>query len=232
MNKKFLPALAVYGIILALFSILFFVAPFKKVPVTIVSYVFVVVEILFSMFLTYLCYKSGDNLVSRVYGFPIFRVGAIASVTQFVFSLIVFVIAFFVEIPMWIVVVVSLLILGFAGIGSIATISTKKIIELQEKEVIEQIRQVTTFRIDVENAVSLCDDGELKKAVSKLAEDFRYSDPVSSPATAEIEGRISMALSELEALIPSDKAAALDKTAEISRMLADRNRKCKAMKGI
>lgn len=231
MSNKFRPAIAVYAIALILFSILFFVAPFPKTAATIISYVFLVVSAALSAFLTFRAFDNNTEIKSKVYGFPIFKVGIITFVLQLVFTLLVFIIAFFVSVPVWVSVVVPLFIIGFGCIGAIAAESVRTETERQDEEIRTQTEKITYFRLDIENIVELCKNEELKKAVSKLAEDIRYSDPVSSDATAEMEEKISSAITDLERLVTADDSATMDKVAEIGRMLSDRNRRCKEMKG-
>ncbi len=230
MIKKFSSVIAVYAIAVVLFSVLFFVAPFEKIAATITSYCFVLVAAGLSIFLTIKSFSNGQEVKSKVYGFPIFRVGIITFIAQLVFTLIIFVAAFWVVPPMWVTIVVPIFILGFGVIGAIAAETTRIEIERQENEFARQLENTSYFKLDMSYIVDICKEGELKKAVSKLAESIRYSDPVSSPATAELEGRISSAISELEGLVSSDSASAMEKVSEISRLLADRNRRCKENK--
>ena len=231
MSNKFRPAIAVYAIVLILFSILFFVAPFPKTAATIISYSFLVVSAALSAFLTFRAFDNNTEIKSKVYGFPIFKVGIITFVLQLVFTLLVFIIASFVSVPVWASVVIPLFIIGFGCIGAIVAESVRTETNRQDKEIRTQTEKITYFRLDIENIVALCKNEELRKAVSKLAEDIRYSDPVSSDATAEMEEKISSAITDLERLVTADDSTAMDKAAEIGRMLSDRNRRCKEMKG-
>lgn len=230
MIKKFSSVIAVYAVAIVLFSVLFFVAPFEKIAATITSYCFLLVATGLSIFLTIKAFSNGEVTKSKVYGFPIFRVGIITFAAQLIFTLIIFVAAFWVVPPMWVTVVVPIFILGFGVIGAIASETTRVEIERQEREAAAQLENIAYFKLDMTYIVDTCKDAELKKAVSKLAESIRYSDPVSSPATIELEGRISDAISELESLISSENPSAMDKVSEINRLLADRNRKCKENK--
>ena len=74
-------------------------------------------------------------------------------------------------------------------------------------------------------------DSEIKAILEKLAEEFRYSDPVSSDETKEIEAVIAEKIRVLKDSLATDSDESLKaKIVEIKRSLADRNRICKATK--
>ena len=72
------------------------------------------------------------------------------------------------------------------------------------------------------------DDGS---ALKKLAEELRYSDPVSSAALTEIERDLSAAVEELQAaVIDADTSAVKHLCRKASALLAERSRLCKLNK--
>ena len=78
---------------------------------------------------------------------------------------------------------------------------------------------------------SQCDDSETKKALNKLAESFRFSDPVSSDALNDIEASLNALVDELQsAVLEKDNAAAQTLCAKVEATLAGRNRMCKLNK--
>ena len=73
--------------------------------------------------------------------------------------------------------------------------------------------------------------GLLRAALQKLAEDFRFSDPVSSDALADVEMSLSACLDELQRSLTDgdlDSAAVLCRRAAAT--LTERNRLCKLNK--
>jgi predicted transcriptional regulator len=69
-----------------------------------------------------------------------------------------------------------------------------------------------------------CENPELKSALDDLAEEFRYSDPVSSEATEKLEMRMDIMLDELK------RDGSLKLAQEIRQTLAERNQVCKQNK--
>lgn len=230
MNKKKSSLIAVYVIVLLVYSVIFFVIPIPKIGASWVAYGFSVLSIGIAGTVTYFVYGKDEGINSKFYGFPIFRVGNLYALVQMLFGGLITIIGAFTAVAVWIVMVISVVLLGMAGIGLIATVNTKEIIERQEEEVAHQTNDMKFFELNIESIVDKCDDPEVKKRVEELAEKFRYSDPVSSEELAEIENRLRSEVEILEVLVMKEKETALKKIMEIERLLDNRNRKCKALK--
>jgi hypothetical protein len=133
--------------------------------------------------------------------------------------------------PMWIALVVNVLIVAAALVGSIAA-------DVMRDEI---IRQDTQLKTDVSNMrelqsisaslVGMCQDVEIKKNLQGLADDFKYSDPVSSEATQEKEQELKFLVVEMQrALIDGDVKAVNGFVVRAKAGLAERNRICKLNK--
>lgn len=230
MNKKFTSAAVVYGIIFVIWTVIFFAVPFPKIAASVIAYIFSVISIAASFGISYIAFKDTAELKSKVYGFPIFKIGAVYCGLQIIFTLIIAIIGIFVKVPVWITFVFSVVIMGLAAIGVISADNARDIVEAQDEEVKMATRTVKYFRLDIAAIVDLCKDAQLKKQLEKLSEQFKYSDPVSSESLEEIEERITFEIDELRHIVNSDVQKAAEKAAEISSLLADRNRRCKAEK--
>ena len=76
-----------------------------------------------------------------------------------------------------------------------------------------------------------CDDSNASASVKDLAEELRYSDPVSSAALLEIEAALSAIVDELQsAIIDGDITAISQLCRKASAVLTERNRLCKLNK--
>lgn len=230
MNKKGKSLIIVYAIILVVWSVIFWVVPFPKNAASVVAYIFSVLALVFGFGVTGYSFSKGDDIKSKVYGFPIFKLGVIYTAVQIIFTLIIAAIGFFVAVPAWIVWVVSIVFAGLAAIGVIAADSTRDIITEQEKTSEVQTKAIKYFRLDMGGIADRCKDAELKKSVEKFADELKYSDPVSSDELEEIEKKISDGIDKLSALVNDDTEAAQKQLDELDRLLSDRNRRCKALK--
>ena len=62
------------------------------------------------------------------------------------------------------------------------------------------------FNLNIASVLDLCSDAAVKKELEKLAENFRFSDPVSSESTEEIENIIMEKLEKLKIQITSSSS--------------------------
>lgn len=77
-----------------------------------------------------------------------------------------------------------------------------------------------------------CDHPEAGKALEKLSEDLKYSDPVSSPALADAEQNLLACIQELEqAAADGETEAVLSLCRQAQALLQERNRLCRLYKG-
>ena len=230
MNKRTKSSFLVYAIILGVYLVIFLAIPFPKTATTWVCFAFTIVAIIASAGITYYAFSKSDELRSKVYGFPIFRLGLIYCVVQLITGAIICVIGIFIYVPDWIAVVVSVLILALSAIGVIAVDNTSDIITEQEKQTTTSIKKMNSFKLDIQYIVDSCTDDELKKQLQKLSEKFKYSDPVSCDELVDVESQLNLEVKALEALVNSDVPSAKIKAQSVEKLLADRNRRCKEYK--
>ena len=232
MSRKSIGSIAiVYAILLAVYTLIVLAVPFEKPAASWVVFGFSELAFFLSFGVTVWAFKDTKPLRSLVYGFPIFKVGALYLGLQCAASVILYIIGAFVNVPVWIAVIVCVVLLAVFAIGFIGVSATRDTIVQMEDEVETKTKAVKYFNIDIATAASMAEDPELKKALEKLAEDFRYSDPVSGEATelkeAEIKGEMGM----LTTLVKNGETeAAIAKAKRISLLLDERNRLCKAFK--
>ncbi len=233
MNKRQSSVLAIYVIVLVLFFLLFFIIPFNRCASAVVMFIFGLLSIALGYGITYMAFKNTTDLKSKVYGFPVFRVGYIYTLGQLTLALAVFIIDFVFELPMWLALAISLIMLGFALIGMIAADNVRDIVEEVDKTLYDDRARTDTFRIDISDIVYACTNAELKKKLEKLSEKLRYSDPVSKPVLAETEGTIREKLNEISEMInKSDLNIISEKIKETEILLEKRNKMCRETKNI
>lgn len=229
MSKKMASLLAVYAIVLTTFCMMYFVIPFPKSGAAWVMFAFSIIAIIGGCGISWYAFKN-EGLRSKIYGFPVFRVGFIYTMTQLICSIIIMYVGIHMTVPTWIAVAVSIVLLAFAGIGTIYTDNVRDYITGRYSATQTSVKQMKMFHLDMQYIVNSCSDPELKKPLEKLADDFRYSDPVSSNALSEIEENLQTQVKKLATLVNTDKEAAKAQITEVSNLLADRNRWCKELK--
>ena len=231
MNKKRKSAIAIYAIIAFVFIILSLLVPFPKPTSSWIMFAFSIVAIAAGLFISYYAFGKSKNLMSKFYGYPLFRIGYLYTGIQLILTIILYIIGAFVNVPYWIGLIISILLAGLAAIGCIVTDNARDIIEEIDTNEYASVQQVTQFQIDISDILDLCKDEEIKEPLSKLVTKFRYSDPVSSSKTADKEKEISDELEKLKSLISGGaKKDVLNEIDTVSTMLSTRNRMCEAGK--
>ena len=231
MNKKNKSIIAVYGILAFIYLIAFVIIPFPKNAASWISFVFTLVSFVLSLGVTLYVFGKDDEMTSKFYGFPIFKIAYMYPLVQFVVGVIICLIAAFVAVPYWVALILSLIILGVSAIGVIATDNARDIVEQTEAESERVTKATKMFNLNIASVLDLCNDVTVKKELEKLAESFRFSDPVSSDATEDIESTIMEKLENLKISISSsDSDENIAKITELKNLLAERNRICKVSK--
>ena len=230
-NKKNKSIIAVYSILAFIYLIAFVIIPFPKNAASWISFVFTLVSFVLSLGVSLYIFGKDDEMTSKFYGFPIFKIAYMYPLVQFVVGLIICIVAAFVAVPYWIALILSLIILGASAIGVIATDNARDIVEQTEAESERVTKATKMFNLNIASVLDLCTEPSVKKELEKLAESFRFSDPVSSDATEDIESTIMEKLENLKISISSsDSDENIAKITELKNLLAERNRICKMNK--
>ena len=231
LDKKAKSTIAVYAIILIVYVLSFLIIPFNKNAASWISFFFTIIAIVGSLFVCGCAFKAKETLVSKIYGFPIFRVGAIYALIQLGVGIVICAVGAFVVVPYWIALLLSVILLGAAAIGVIITDNTRDLIEEIDASAKVETKNITFFQIDIAGIIDECENEDVKKELLKLNELFQFSDPITNDETREIEESIKAMLVELKTIVvdgSTDDIKALVK--KISNALNERNRICKTSK--
>lgn len=213
------------------FVLCFLVIPFRKTATVWISFVFTIIAIVGSMFVFNMAFNAKENIVSRLYGYPVFRISAVHVAVQLVVCIVICIVSVFVDVPYWISFVVSVILFGVAASGVIITDNTRDIVENMDEEIKVDTQNVTLFQISIAGIIDCCEDENLSSELEKLDEKFRFSDPVSNNNTKESEDKISEMLEELKLMVENNRTTeAFVHIKKITNILSERNRICKAAK--
>ncbi len=228
MKKNTVRAALVLLIVLVVFSVLAFVLPVERNGVFWLAYLFFLVALLLQGYALFAAYNTGDAR-SRFYGFPISRIGSIYLIAQFVLSLVVMLLSEVLGITL--VTVIFVLLLAAVLVGLIATEAMKDEVQRLDTKLEQEVSVMRALQSKVKVLSENCEDADCRSKLRSLAEELRYSDPVSSPAIAGAEGQLSALVEELQfAVTRADYAAAGDIARRATIVLAERNRLCKLNK--
>ena len=231
LTKNTLRGLIIGGIFLVVFNLIAFLVPFPRSAIFWVGYVFGMIAILAQAPIWMLAFRGAESACSKFYGMPIARVGVIYLVAQLIFSFIAMGLAWVPVVPAWPFIIVSLLLLATAALGTIATDMTRDEIERQDIQIKRDVSKMRELQSLGNSLVRQCDDAAAKAELQKLSDALRFSDPVSSDATAASEAELKRLLTELQtALFDGDTSGSAGLCKQAQTVLAERNRICKLNK--
>lgn len=226
MNKNSVRGYLTLAIVFAVLCVVSFVAPFPKTSVFWVGYIFAVIAIAFQIYVFKISFSGADSVKSKFYGFPIAMVGMTYLFAQLIASIIEMILAAI--LPVWVAVIVNILLLGFVLVGCIATEAMRDEIIRQDVVLKKDVSNMRNLQSMSASLVGLCQDADLKKELQALADDFKYSDPVSSEQTLTLEADLDTQMNEIQkSLIDGDFESVKALCNRILGCLAERNRVCR-----
>ena len=218
----------IYAVLAIMYAVIFLAVPFEKNATTWIAFSFGCLSIIAGAVVSFMSFDKGESLKSKVYGFPMFRLGYYYTTVQVILTLALFIAEFFVDIPSWISIVFGVLLLGVFIIGVVAIDNVRDVVESQDVSTVFNTQVMESLKIDVESLVSRCSDASEKKEIEKLVEEIRFSDPVSNERTQMIEERIIQKINDLSTRISEGNTT--DDIKEIRNLLRNRNDICKQSK--
>lgn len=231
LGKKSKSVIAIYAILLVVYIVAFLIIPFDKIAASWISFAFTIIAIVGSLLIFNFAFNAKETLVSKIYGYPIFKVGAVYALAQLALGVVICIIAAFVAVPYWVALLVSVILLGAAAIGVIITDNTRDLVEEVDETVKVDTKNVTRFQIDIAGIVDICENTEVKADLEKLNELFKFSDPVTNDETRKVEESIKEMLDELKNIVVDGSADDIKMLIKkITNTLNERNRICKASK--
>ena len=119
LNKRQKSGIAIFGIIAAVLVLTTLIIPFKKPGASWTMFAFSLISIASSAYICLLAFKNTKDLMSKFYGFPVFRIGVLYVVIQLALTVVIYIIGAFVDVPFWVGFLLSVLLGGAAAIGSL-----------------------------------------------------------------------------------------------------------------
>lgn len=225
MSKNKVRGYITLAILLVVFSVIAFAAPFAKTVVFWLAYVFAVIAIAYQIYVFRISFSDEGDVKSKFYGFPIVRVGVIYLLAQLVISLIEMVLA--VLLPVWVVVIMNVFPIAFAVVGCIAADIVRNEIARQDMQLKKDVSNMRALQSMSAALVGQCNDADLKETIQNVADEFKFSDPVSSEQTKDLEQELQSQMNEIQkAIVDGDSASARTLCGKILGSLAERNRIC------
>ena len=228
MKKHTIKGYFVLAVIFVVFSVVAFAPPIEKNSVFWVAYIFGGIAIVSQIYFFKMA-LLGNTVKSKFYGFPIARVGTVYLIAQIMVCIIEIFMASFA--PVWPFIILNVIIADFAAIGCVSTEMVREEIEHQDRELKVEVSSMRELQSLIISLVGQCNSDEIKLDLSKLADAFKFSDPVSNDATIEHEKEIRELLIELQdAVLDDDAEFAKKLLVKVRISLMERNSICKLNK--
>lgn len=229
MKKNAIRWWVVLGVVLVVYNVLAFALPFPKTAVFAVSYLFTTIAILAQIYVVRTAFYRGEGVKSKFYGFPIAKLGVIYLAVQLIAGLVFMALGLIV--PVWLPLALYVVLLGVAAAGFVAADAARDEVVRQEVKLEKDVSRMREFQAKGRALVALNQVSEAARPLEKLAEDLRFSDPVSSEALTEIEDQLAECLAQLQEAVSAQKTEQiLSVCQEAEHILAERNQLCKLSK--
>lgn len=224
MNVKNMRGLMAAAVILFLYNLVVFLLPFERYTIFWIAYGFTMTAFLIGFAAIYNAFKK-PAVRSKFYGFPIARIALIYLAVQLVLGLVFMIIGDNIE--AWIPILLFAIVMCVSLLGFIATDFTTDMIEQQDKKLKNVAFVMRSIQSKVMQLTAQCEEPTLKK----LAEEIRYSDPVSHDSVADAEADLSAMVDQLQqAVSDNDMESVATLSRQAMNLLAERNRLCKLSK--
>ena len=226
LGKGLIRIVIVAAAVLLVYLMLALLIPFAKTAAYWVAFVFGLIAIAAQTAIMKRAFFDGKSIISKLYGFPIARLGIIYLTAQMVITFLSMALSQWV--PIWLEILLCGVLLCFTAVGLVAADTVRDEIEIRDTTLKKEIGMMQGLISQSAQLVGLCEDTETKKAVQKLADSFRYSDPMTAPPLEEMENALKIRLDDLQkAILDGEQERALSICRQTANSLAERNRLCK-----
>lgn len=229
MKKNLLRVMAAVVLLLAVWNVLSFAIPFERTTLFWLSYALTTVAMVAQLPILAISFHHGGDLRSLLYGVPIARVGGIYLLAQTVISLLCMALAG--KFPFWVALIVEALLIAAAGLGLLTTTAMRDEIHRQDHTLQSGVSCMRALQSKAQALAGQAGNRRVLPQLRRLADNLRYSDPVSSPATQDTETELTNCLEDMEkALVDGDTDSVAALCAKADSLLVERNRLCKLNK--
>lgn len=221
MKRKLMRGYILLALVCAIYSIA--LVPFPKDAVWGTVLVYSVMAVLVQGYVLHVIFRTKALIKDRIYDFPTLRISVLYLVVQLAVSLVL--LGFAHKIPYYAVLLVETVIVAIAAAGFYGAQAARAEIDRQDGQMHDQLAWMRAVQARVEVWQSRCGEGEIGQVLQKLSEEIRYSNPVSSDISEEVEEEIEGLLREAEAAaLEEDVEAVRQWCGQITDLLRERDR--------
>lgn len=229
MKKNVARIVVTVVLLLVILNLIAFVIPFTRTAAFWLAYAFTSVATVAQLPITLYAFTAKGGLRNSLYGFPIARLSLIYFIVQVCIGLLCMILATWV--PFGAALIVQTIIFIVAAIGCMGTSTIRDEIHRQDTQLQSRVSTMRELQSRAGALEGQAQDEAARERLHKLADDFRFSDPVSSKVTVETESDLRACMDNLErALTDGDDECVCELCRKTASLLAERNRLCKLNK--
>lgn len=215
-------------ILLAFVFVIYVVAtiPFPKTVIFWIAFSFSLFAIISQLYTIRILKNGKARIKDRFYDYPQLRVSVLYLIIQIGVSILLMFLSE--KIPVFAAVLVEVILLAVAVAGNFAVQAATGEVIRQETEIKRELAKMEELQEQIMRLIAQCDEGKKKEILQRLAEEVRYSNPVSNGISEEIEEEITVLFSEIEERILDDDLENAETLCDRMRgLLRERDRICK-----
>lgn len=221
--------LIIWAICLALFNVIVFVVPDenREADNFWIGYALITASLVGNLTCSFVALNSKSN-AKVFYNIPLITISIAGIVISSIAGAIFMAVP---DIETWVGVIVSFIILAVVAIATLTAKSTADVVGDIDDKIKTQTSFIKSITLDAEMLMTSATTPEIKAEIKKVYEAFRFSDPMSSDALADVESRIQNQFNLLQEVTITEDADRVSQVAKDLLSLIDyRNKKCKITK--
>lgn len=223
--------LVVLGILMIVFNVIVFAVPFPKTEIFWLSYVFTMVAFIVQWPISIFALNKEETVKSKFYGWPIMQVGLFYMLATLICTALFTILSTVLLVPLWIQIICYVVLTAIAAIGLISADSVRNFVEQGDVKLTTQIYFMKRLYAEADALRKAAADDAIKRTLSKMADEIRYSDPVSRPDMESTEARLYEIFEVVRnGVAEKDKDKVLAASEQFHQQLVMRNSMCKAGK--
>lgn len=231
MKRSIIRRWVILAATLVVYNVIVFAVPFPKNAVFFLSWLFTLAAIGVQVYVVRTAFYQGEGAKSKLYGWPIAKIGVMYLVAQLVLGLVFMALGFAVTVPVWLPLVLYVALLGVSVTGFVAADATRDEIVRQDVKLKKDVSCMRSLQSKAMAILGQTEAGPVRDAAEKFSEALRFSDPVSGESLREIESELSRCVDEIQqAVTDGGSAGAIALLERANALLLERNRLCKLNK--
>ena len=186
------------------------------------GYVFTNLSFLLFFFCLYKTINE-SNKTNQFYDLSLLRVSRNYLIMMIIVGVVVMLVP---DLALWIGITITGILFVFSAIKLLKTDTAIEVVEHIDNKAKEKTSNILSWRSDSSNLINLTNNAKSRNSAKKIADAFKFSDPVSNESLLSIEQEINDKFNEYKEHI-NDEEIITNLEQELISLIKERNEKCK-----